>query len=212
MKKIKQLLRKLYSLRRIPYQMWLRRRVTNRKFLLLSSGCNGGLLLHDLGMPFNTPTVNMAFFSFDKFCADLEHYLSLTPKPVPVPEGHFPIVMLGDIRIEGTHYRDYEDFLDCWNRRLARFNALRQEGYEILLMTTEDNLSKTDGLERYFSLPFRKVCFTPDPGRQGEGFVYIPRREKNGYRDSWRAAGLLGIRVFEKAMDVPTFLNGSKAK
>lgn len=207
---MKKILRKLYSLRRLPYLMWLRAKVRSRKFLILSSGCNGGLLLHDLGMPFNTPTVNMAFHSFEKLCADIDHYLSLTPEPVPVPEGHFPILMLGDVKIEGTHYRDPEDFLACWNRRLARFNALRQEGYEILLMTTEDNLSEDGGLEVFLSAPYRKVCFTPDPERQGKEFVYIPRRTKNGYRDSWRAAGLLGIRVFEQAMDVPAFLNGEK--
>ena len=59
--KLKSILRTVWSWRRWPYLLWLRRRVKNRRFLLIASDCNGGLLLHDLGMQFTMPTVNMAF-------------------------------------------------------------------------------------------------------------------------------------------------------
>ena len=208
-KKLLALLKKLYDLRRRPYLHWLRRRVTNRRFLLLSSTCNGGLLLHDLGMPFNTPTVNMVFHSFEKVCAEPERYLAMEPEPIEVPGARCPMFRLGDVTIEGTHYRDNEDFLTCWHRRVERFHAMRQEGYEILLMTMESNLSEKDGMETFLKAPYRKLCFTRDPHRTGPEFAYIPARRRNGYRDPWRAAGLLGIRVFARAADIPAFLNHS---
>ena len=60
-----------------------------------------------------------------------------------------------------------------------------------------------------FAAPYRKICFTSDPAKTGREFVYIPDRKKNGYRDSWRTVGLSGVRVFERAMDIPAFLDNT---
>lgn len=35
------------------------KRLKNRDFSLLSSNCNGVFILHDLGLRFNSPTVNL---------------------------------------------------------------------------------------------------------------------------------------------------------
>ena len=80
--KLKSILRTVWSWRRWPYLLWLRRRVKNRRFLLIASDCNGGLLLHDLGMQFTMPTVNMAFHRFEKLCTHLDEYLAMTPVPM----------------------------------------------------------------------------------------------------------------------------------
>ncbi len=74
-------------------------------------------------------------------------------------------------------------------------------------MADETSLSKNGGLAEYLAAPYRKICFTNDPAKTGKEFVYIPDRKKNGYRDSWRTVGLLGVRVFERAMDIPAFLD-----
>lgn len=132
--KLKNILRAVWSWRRWPYLLRLRRRVKNRRFLIIASDCNGALLLHDLGMPFASPTVNMAFHRFEKLCTHLDEYLAA---------------------------------------------------------------------------PYRKICFTNDPAKTGREFVYIPDRKKNGYRDSWRTVGLSGVRVFERAMDIPAFLDNT---
>lgn len=207
--KLKSILRTVWSWRRWPYLLWLRRRVKSRRFLILSSHCAGGLLLHDLAMPFTTPTINMAFHRFEKLCTHLDEYLAMTPVPVDAPESSCPVFTLGETVIEGTHYKSREEFLAAWERRLKRFNACCAQGYEILLMTDEANLSENGGLAEYLAAPYRKICFTCDPEKTGKEFVYIPDRKKNGYRDSWHAAGLLGRRVFERAMDVPAFLNNT---
>lgn len=205
--KFKSILRTVWSWRRWPYLLWLRRRVKNRRFLLIASDCNGGLLLHDLGMQFTMPTVNMAFHRFEKLCTHLDEYLAMTPVPMDAPERSYPMFTLGEAVIEGTHYKSREEFLAAWERRLQRFNACRAQGYEILLMADETSLSKNGGLAEYLAAPYRKICFTNDPAKTGKAFVYIPDRKKNGYRDSWRAVGLLGVRVFERAMDIPAFLD-----
>lgn len=204
---IRSFLSRIWSWRRWPYLFLLRRRVKNRRFLIIASDCNGGLLLHDLGMPFATPTINMAFHGFEKLCTHLDEYLALTPVPMDAPERSYPMFTLGETVIEGTHYKSHAAFLDAWERRLARFRAQRAQGCEVLLMASEDSLSENGGLSEFLSAPYRKVCFTNDPHKTGKEFVYIPDRPRCGYRDSWRTAGLLGIRVFERAMDIPAFLD-----
>ena len=204
---IRSVLRKIWSWRRWPYLLWLRRRVKNRRFLIIASNCCGGLLLHDLGMQFATPTINMGILRFEKLCTHLDEYLALTPVPIDAPERDFPMFTLGEAVIEGTHYKSQEEFLDAWARRLARFRALREQGFEVLLMTDESSLSEDGGLTEYLSAPYRKVCFTDDPKKTGKEFVYIPDRPRCGYRDSWRTTEPFGIRVFEKAMDIPAFLD-----
>lgn len=143
--KLKSILRTVWSWRRWPYLLWLRRRVKNRRFLLIASDCNGGLLLHDLGMQFTMPTVNMAFHRFEKLCTHLDEYLAMTPVPMDAPERSYPMFTLGEAVIEGTHYKSREEFLAAWERRLQRFNACRAQGYEILLMADETSLSKNGG-------------------------------------------------------------------
>lgn len=109
--KLKSILRTVWSWRRWPYLLWLRRRVKNRRFLLIASDCNGGLLLHDLGMQFTMPTVNMAFHRFEKLCTHLDEYLAMTPVPMDAPERSYPMFTLGEAVIEGTHYKSREEFL-----------------------------------------------------------------------------------------------------
>ena len=151
--KLKTILRTVWSWRRWPYLLRLRRRVKNRRFLLIASDCDGGLLLHDLGMQFTTPTVNMAFHRFEKLCTHLDEYLAMTPVPMEAPERSYPMFTLGEAIIEGTHYKSREEFLAAWARRMQRFNACRAQGYEILLMADETSLSENGGLAEYLAAP-----------------------------------------------------------
>ena len=44
-----------------------RKALTNKDFTIICNNCNGGTLTHDLGMRFNSPTVNLFFSSYDFF-------------------------------------------------------------------------------------------------------------------------------------------------
>lgn len=205
--KLKSILRTVWSWRRWPYLLWLRRRVKNRRFLLIASDCNGGLLLHDLGMQFTMPTVNMAFHRFEKLCTHLDEYLAMTPVPMDAPERSYPMFTLGEAVIEGTHYKSREEFLAAWERRLRASTPAARRDMRSCSWRTKQPFQKRAGLAEYLAAPYRKICFTNDPAKTGKEFVYIPDRKKNGYRDSWRTVGLLGERVFERAMDIPAFLD-----
>lgn len=60
----------------------MRDKIKSKDFTLISSDCIGGLIYHDLEMPFLSPTINMAIpaHSFVKLCANLKWYLSIEPE------------------------------------------------------------------------------------------------------------------------------------
>lgn len=53
-----------------------RKRLKNKEISIISTNCIGGVLSHDLGLQFKSPTVNLFFRAEDfiKFCENLEYY------------------------------------------------------------------------------------------------------------------------------------------
>lgn len=89
------LFRKIF---RIPK---MRHKLKNKNFTLFSNNCNGGFIYHDLGVRFNSPTINMFFYNdhFFIFLEHLEEYLSeeirLCNHPCYTPEFDYPVCNLG---------------------------------------------------------------------------------------------------------------------
>ena len=50
---------KINKIRRKIYNIFQRKRLINRDFSLISSNCNGAVILHDLGLSFKSPFVNL---------------------------------------------------------------------------------------------------------------------------------------------------------
>ena len=53
------------------------RKIKNKDCSIISMNCVGGVVSHELGLRFNSPTVNLWFTpkEFIKFLSQLEHYL-----------------------------------------------------------------------------------------------------------------------------------------
>lgn len=71
MSKINNGLRKLYL-------MFQRKKLKNKTFSLFLSNCNGGIIYHDLGLQFKSPTINLWISpkDFIHFCENLREYLN----------------------------------------------------------------------------------------------------------------------------------------
>lgn len=106
--KIRELLRRHIDLRN-------RRELTNEDFTVLSHNCNGGVVLHDLGQQFRSPTINLFMKADDylKFLENLEHYLGCSEMSEVHEEGvEYPICLLDDIRLYCVHYKSFEEARD----------------------------------------------------------------------------------------------------
>lgn len=86
---IKNRLRKIYfSIARIPFE--------HKEISLISNNCLAGCILHDFGLRFDTPTINLfiPFPDYIKFLSDLKGFVN--KEIVDITNGsNYPIGLLG---------------------------------------------------------------------------------------------------------------------
>ena len=105
-------------------QKLLRANLQNKEPIsILSSNCLGGLIYHELGMQFQSPTVNIRFSSKDfvKFVLNIDHYLS-SEFVKKETEETYPVALLDDITVHFVHYHQFEDAVATWKKRCKRIN------------------------------------------------------------------------------------------
>lgn len=102
----------------------MRAALTNTTPTFLCPNCIGGILFHDLGLQFQSPTVNLMMFQTDfaKFVLNLDHYLAQELAFFQHPDYTFPCARLGDITIHFTHYHTEEEAAQKWAERSARID------------------------------------------------------------------------------------------
>ncbi|MGN0546157.1 MAG: DUF1919 domain-containing protein [Acutalibacteraceae bacterium] len=189
-----------------------RKMLKNKDISIISMNCTGGILSHDLGLQFKSPTVNLFFRSEDfiKFCENLEYYLSIDEfvkcnDPLIIEERTYPIAHLGDLTLFLVHYHSVEEAQEKWNERKKRIDP-----NNIVIMNT-DREGMTDELkDRFEKLPYRKVMFTHLPDDKHPSCFYI-----KGYEDS-SCVGIVtdhdtwdGKRPIDQ-FDYVRFLNGEE--
>lgn len=104
-------------------RFFLRKRLQNHGFTLLAPTCIAGVIYHELGEQFCSPTINLWMYDKDflKFVHNLREYLSYELRFV---EGidKTPTAYCGDILIHFNHYATEEDARQKWEERKARVN------------------------------------------------------------------------------------------
>lgn len=102
-----------------------RKRLRNTTFSLISNNCIGGIISHDLGLQFRSPTIDLFIpdEDFILFCQHLSYYLSL-PVVQEDTELDYPVGALqgeyGTVRIHFRHYGSFEEAKDKWEERKSR--------------------------------------------------------------------------------------------
>ena len=134
-----------------------RKRLINHDFTIICSNCNGGVILHDLGLQFDTPTINLYFEPADylKFCMNLSFYLK---QPVNDITGNadYPIGLLNDIKLHFLHYQSFEEARSKWEERSKRVHL-----DNIYFMFSDRNGCTYEQLKEFDRLPLKnKVVFT----------------------------------------------------
>ena len=204
-KKVKTFIKECW---RAPLRWSMRRKLKNHSFSLISANCIGGVLSHDVGEQFRTPTLNLTIPQFVDFCEDLENNLKTDLIPSELTYNGHPVCKCGNIDIIGVHYSSCEDLIETWNRRKVRVN------YDnIFLIATDEFINSEELAQRFDSLPFPKVCFTANSHPKYDWMVFLPEFEgANRVGDSLRYTNMWGLRIFEKHFDCVKWLNDNDIK
>ena len=194
---------------RAEHKMFLMRRrarLKNKRPSVLSSNCNGAIMLHDLGCRFNTPTVNLYMTASDflSFLADPKRYLEKTPEEIESDEP-FPVGRIDDIILYFMHFESFSDARNKWVERSKRvdFDNL------FIMMTDKNGCTQAD-IAAFDALPYpHKVIFTHKPYPEFKSAFYLKGFEDEkevGVLSDWKP-GFFKRRWLD-AFDSVAFLNG----
>ncbi len=133
-----------------------RARFNNPEVSIITNHCMGGIICHDLGIQFNSPTVNLRILPSDfiKMIENLEEYMNKEITEVVDNTVSYPCGMLGDVKLWFVHYKTFSEAVTAWNRRKERINY-----NNIRVMLTVREECNDDILSRFEKLSYKKAAF-----------------------------------------------------
>jgi len=188
-------------------------RLTDTNFSIITNQCMGGIIYHDLGLPFRSPTINLKILpdDFIIFIENLKEYLSLDITEVEDDSVNYPVGILegshGPVTLWFVHYSSFDEAVNCWNSRKGRvnFDNIR------VMMTIRDGC-KQDTIDRYERLGYaHKVMFANEPHPECSCSVHsrLPSgKPLPGYISD--VINVFGKRAYECGFDYIRFLNGKE--
>ncbi len=107
----------------------MRRNLKNNDITFLCPNCIGGIIFHDLGLKFMSPTVNLMLTQTDfvKYISNLDEYNNgkfefFDYSEYKCPCARLSAPSLDTITVCFTHYADPQNAENKWNERKERIN------------------------------------------------------------------------------------------
>ena len=212
-----QLLKKIYhSVMEIPRTLSykkLRKKLKNSDFSIIASDCFGGLVYHNLGQKFNSPTINLSFpqNDFYQFVLHLKEYLDTELIEVEDNSVSYPVGSLTyhdqTVRINFMHYKSFEEAKNKWNERKQRINFSNL----YIIQTVARGITQ-EYLDQFSALPYpNKLLITHNNDFQCECMVTHDIFSKKNYENGeiLRYKSMLSTRRHMDDIDYVSFLNRS---
>lgn len=123
----------------------MRKKLNNKNVTFLCPNCIGGILFHDLGLKFLSPTVNlmMSQNDFIDFVLNLDEYLNgyfdfFKHNEYDCPCAYLKAKGQKDIIIHFTHYKDQKTAVEKWKERTKRI----QRDNIFVFLTERDGITR----------------------------------------------------------------------
>ena len=189
----------------------MRKRLKNGTPSFLCPNCIGGILFHDLGLRFQSPTVNLMITQKDfvKFVLNMDAYLAgefefFEHESYTCPCAYLTGGGLEKIAIHFTHYHSPEEAVNKWKERAKRIDRDNL----FVFLQERDGLTK-DEIQALASVQLKGlVVFTAHNYEDIPYALQIPEYEPAGevgniLEKSW----LNGTRKYEKHFDFVSWFN-----
>lgn len=186
-----------------------RRRLKNKDFCLITGNCIAGYLYHQLGLPFNSPTINMMIYNqhLKKMVFNLEYFLSKSPTKIIDPDlPNVPSANIDDVILHFTHYKTAEDGIKTWEKRKKRIDLKN-----IYILFSDIDLTKEE-IKELGNVKCKKILVMTSRDYGFEHCLYIPE-----FKGQPHVGGLLGKTLsgkweFEKYFDFVAWVNSDDKK
>ena len=190
-----------------------RNKLKNKDISILCQNCIGGVMLHDLGLQFQTPTINL-YMSFGDFVVFLEHLNVFLGQEITFvnSERKYPkgVLFYDDnyerksISLYFPHDKDYEKINCDWQRRSKRVNYKN-----IYIIATDRDGLTTDLLERFSELTFiHKILLSSKPYKEYDFVQYFPQyKDQDQVTSMISIINMFGKREYQQGWDYIQWLN-----
>lgn len=172
-------------------------RLRNQTPCVIASNCTGAFILHDLGLQFRSPFVNLYLepSDFIAYLRDIPHYQAQPLTFVENSGKSYPVGKLGDLTLHFMHYHSEKEAAEKWQTRTARMDL----GNLFVMMTERDGCTYQN-LQDFDRLPFaNKVVFTHKPYPEIASSFYIKGFENQGeVGDLFEYQGFNGRRYYDQ--------------
>lgn len=163
----------------------------NKDFSIICNNCLGGYIYQYYNIEYRTPTLGLFFLSKDyiKFLENIKFYISGKLEFITVKESiyydnfkafeeniNFPIARLEDVEIFFMHYKNQQEVIDKWYRRINKINW-----NNLIVIMAENETCDYEVIRKFDSLPFtKKICFTKDEYPDIKSSCCIEEMNKSG--------------------------------
>lgn len=138
-----------------------------KEFVIIANNCWGAEFYKRLDIGYNTPFVGLFLYgedyltlleSFDIYMASSLKFISISKWFSEIPS--YPIGLLNDIEIHFLHYKDNEEALEKWNRRVKRMNMVTDKN-NYFFKICDNAMTDQTLILRFHQLPFKnKISFS----------------------------------------------------
>ena len=149
-----------------------RKKLINQNFTIFSSNCIGGIIYHNLGLKFLSPTINLWIEPNDYIEMLKEPHNYFVPnkmievKNIDLP---YPVGSINGKKIYGQHYKSFNQLKEKWDERSKRINW----NNIYVFFIQRDNATKSNLLD-FDKLPYNKVVFTKEKYHNIKSSLVIP--------------------------------------
>lgn len=193
---------------RIKLNQQQRQKLHNTTPSVLASNCTGAFMLHDLGLQFRSPFVNLYLSpkGFIAYLSDIAHYQSQPLQFLDNSGKPYPVGKLGDLTLHFMHYHSEQEASEKWQERSKRIDF-----DNLFVMLTERDGCTYQDLQAFDRLPFaNKVVFTHKPYPEIASSFYIKGFEHQGeVGDLFEYEGFRGKRYYDQ-FDYVAWFNQAK--
>ena len=143
------------------YHRWKARKCNVNKCCIICNNCTGGVILHDLGLKFDTPTINTLFHSAEDFLFFVTNIKSFSESEViriSNSKYSYPVggIKLGnrEIKVGFVHYSTFEEAKSKWFERFKRVD------FEKIMVLWEGKGLEEKDLKVLDTISFKKLVLS----------------------------------------------------
>lgn len=131
-------------------------RLRNSDFSIICNNCLGGILYHDFGLKFLSPTINLYFEANDylEFLENLEFYLNCEITDGSTSNEEIIGLLNNKLKLHAIHYSSFEELKSKWEERKQRVNF-----NNLFIIGSYRDGFNDELVQRFCNLPYKNKIF-----------------------------------------------------